>query len=238
MSRQNPASRAGRERPPPPPAPTDEPGDDPPPVPKPRVGARGAGRRQGAAGSLPTWPPPRLGGASGNATSSPALPRDQQQRPPAPIPPSSSPPAASPGPPPARSPAPAPPVHQQAAPQLPPFRPSLSPPIPPSNSPPSPLQQHTSVPPRSVHNGNSFAFGTCLQESHEAIHKRHEDELHALESFRAHVFFRAKADREYAQELAKINSRANKTLSSVSQPSAIVQVWCECVCVCVCVCVA
>ena len=215
MSRPSPASRP-RDRPPPP-VPAAEGEEGPPPVPKPRAAARGVGRRTGG-GNLPSWPPPGYGGSS-PSPSSPAAPTraaGSDHRAPPPAPPPSSSPAPSPVPT-ARSPAPQTP--QQ--PELPPFRPPISPPVP-SGHPqlPSP----TPAPPTPGANANSFAFGTCLQESHEAINKRHEEELHALESFRAHVFFRAKADREYAQELAKINSRANKTLATISQSSAIVQV--------------
>lgn len=228
MSRQStssPRPPPGRDRPP---APIPNDADDgPPPVPKPRAGPRVGGGRRG--GNLPAWPPP---GYTGNQSSpSPSLPSrtgggggDQQQRAPPPLPPTQS-PAASPGPPHShsRSPAPPPPSHQP--PQLPPPRASLSPSI---SSPPPPSPPHNRVAPTPAGSGgdgkSGFAFGTCLQEAHDAINKRHEEELHALESFRAHVFFRAKADREYAQELAKINSRANKTLSTVSQSSAIVQV--------------
>ena len=219
MSRLNSTSRSptARDRPPAPVPAGDEQDDGPPPVPKPRAGPRGVGRKA----NLPAWPPPSHG-VSKNAPSSPSpqvLPSRvvaaEQQRAPAPLPPAAS---SSPAP------SPVPPVgHSRSVqpqippPDLPPPRASLSPPAVVSPPPAQPL-------PSLAANNNGYAFGTCLQEGHDAINKRHEDELHALESFRAHVFFRAKADREYAQELAKINSRANKTLSSVSQSSAIVQV--------------
>ena len=219
MSRQSMSSSR-----PPAPAPPDEAGDDgPPPVPKPRAGPRGGAARRA---NLPVWPPPGVGAAQG----SPSLPKapsrgtgGEQQRAPAPLPPS-SPPVPPPSPPGAHSRSPAPPPSHFQQPQLPPPRVSLAaspgPPLPPSSSS---SRHHTPLPPSSG-GKDGFAFGTCLQEAHDAINKRHEEELHALESFRAHVFFRARADREYAQELAKINSRANKTLSTVSQSSAIVQV--------------
>ena len=67
-------------------------------------------------------------------------------------------------------------------------------------------------------------FGSCLQTCYDAINKRHDDELRALESLRVHVFNRAKADRDYAESLAKINQRASRGLSNVNQSSAVVQV--------------
>jgi len=67
-------------------------------------------------------------------------------------------------------------------------------------------------------------FGSCLQACYEAINKRHDDEIRALESLRVHIFNRAKADREYAETLSKINNRANRGLTNVNQSSAIVQV--------------
>ena len=116
-----------------------------------------------------------------------------------------------------------------------------SPPLP-APRPRTPKEQHPSVasskehapPPLQVSPPDFPAFGTCLQSAHEAINKRHEDELRALESFRMHVFNRARADREYAEQLVKINMRANRAISSISQASPIVQVRCECAC-CVCI---
>ena len=67
-------------------------------------------------------------------------------------------------------------------------------------------------------------FGSCLQACYDAINKRHDDELRALESLRLHIFNRAKADREYAETMSKINYRANRGLTNVNQSSAIVQV--------------
>ncbi len=103
-------------------------------------------------------------------------------------------------------------------------------------------------------------FGSCLQTCFEAINKRHDDELRALESLRVHIFNRAKADKEYAETLAKANGRAARGIANLNQASSIVQVRnvcvhtnysrmpmdglgcvcvrvCVCVCVCVCACV-
>ena len=67
-------------------------------------------------------------------------------------------------------------------------------------------------------------FGRCLQQSHEAITKRHEDELLALESLRGHIFHRARADKDYSDSLLKMNQKASKKLANIDQSSAIVQV--------------
>lgn len=67
-------------------------------------------------------------------------------------------------------------------------------------------------------------FGSCLQTCYEAINKRHEEELRALESLRVHISNRARADKEYAESLARINQRANRGVASITQQSAIVQV--------------
>lgn len=68
-------------------------------------------------------------------------------------------------------------------------------------------------------------FGECLQNCHDIIHKRHEDELLALESLRNHIFSRAKFDKEYAENLAKINMKASRKMGAVGdKSSAIVQV--------------
>lgn len=208
MSRPNP-HRPMKDRPP---LPTPGTNDASPPVPKPR--GRGGGVRQPSA-NLPTWPPPSADSSPGP----PSLPPSRlDQRAPAPLPPTATPAAPSPS----SSRPPAPQTHGHAhgsAPSRPPPPLAHPEPAPSLASPPPPASPSSPRP-----NKNHVAFGTCLQEAHDAINKRHEDELHALESFRAHVFFRAKADREYAQELGKINARATKTLASVSQPSAIVQV--------------
>lgn len=157
---------------------------------------RSGGGRPGS--SLPTWPPPAK-------TASPPspIPSKIDQRPPAPLPPPPS------------SPVPSLPSRDFGTPYR---QPDIPPPI---AAPPTP-PVHSPSP--ALPNKNQVAFGSCLQQAHDAINKRHEDELHALESFRAHVFFRAKADREYAQELSKINARASKTLAAVSHSSPIIQV--------------
>lgn len=67
-------------------------------------------------------------------------------------------------------------------------------------------------------------FGVCLQQSYEAINKRHEDELLALESLRGHIFHRARADKEYSENLLKMNQKANKKLTNINRSSAVVQV--------------
>ncbi len=70
-------------------------------------------------------------------------------------------------------------------------------------------------------------FGQCLQSATDAIGKRHDDELIALESLRFHIFNRAKQDKTYAEELLKTNMRASKKALSVSDPSSpIFQVCC------------
>lgn len=159
-------------------------------------------------GASPPVPAPRRGARQSNLPSWPPVanaasppspaPSKIDQRPPAPLPP---------------SPVPSLPSRDNGTfsrpPDIPPVSMSPSPPVP------------TPTPSLSK---SQAAFGTCLQQAHDAINKRHDDELHALESFRAHVFFRAKADREYAQELSKINTRANRTLAAVSHSSPIIQV--------------
>lgn len=120
-----------------------------------------------------------------------------------------SPPATKPTSPPARSRSPArlpPPLHYS-----PPVN-SLS-----SASDPAPEPPKTTA-------DSEEKFGSCLQTCYDAINKRHDDELRALESLRVHVFNRAKADRDYAESLAKINQRASRGLSNVNQSSAVVQV--------------
>ena len=67
-------------------------------------------------------------------------------------------------------------------------------------------------------------FGVCLQQCYEAITKKHEDELLALESLRGHIFNRAKADREYAENLNRMNQKASKKVHNINQSSAVVQV--------------
>lgn len=67
-------------------------------------------------------------------------------------------------------------------------------------------------------------FGHCLQQGYEAITKKHEDELLALESLRGHIFHRARADKEYAENLAKMNQKASKKVSTIDQSSAVIKV--------------
>ena len=68
------------------------------------------------------------------------------------------------------------------------------------------------------------SFGYCLQSSMEAITKRHEEELKALESLRVHISKRTRADREYSLALEKLNQQANRSIAAISNPSPIVQV--------------
>lgn len=64
-----------------------------------------------------------------------------------------------------------------------------------------------------------------MQNNYEVISKRHEDELLALESFRNHVFARSRIDKEYSDNMAKMNVKASRKMGSVSnKSSAIMQV--------------
>lgn len=113
-------------------------------------------------------------------------------------------------------------------------RPSF--PIPAERTFSPPMDVHPMSPPISSPTHNATAsdapdlchgnkFGACLQTSYEAISKRHEEELHALESLRGHVFKRQRADKEYAEQLQRINQscdRAAQFPSSTTSP--IVQV--------------
>ena len=67
-------------------------------------------------------------------------------------------------------------------------------------------------------------FGACLQASYEAISKRHDEELKALESLRSHIHRRSRADKDYAETLAKINTSCRRSADFGSNPSRIVQV--------------
>lgn len=68
-------------------------------------------------------------------------------------------------------------------------------------------------------------FGSCLQSSYEAISKRHEEELHALESLRGHIFKRQRVDKEYADNLARINQSCQRSAHfAPSVTSPVVQV--------------
>ena len=68
-------------------------------------------------------------------------------------------------------------------------------------------------------------FGFCLQSARDCINKRHDDELKALECFRAYMHKRAKADAEYAATLGKINSQTAREMAGVGSDSIVVQVW-------------
>lgn len=68
-------------------------------------------------------------------------------------------------------------------------------------------------------------FGICLQNCYDTINKRHEDELLALESLRNHLFARSRLDKDYSDNMAKMNTKANRKMGSVSnKSSAIMQV--------------
>lgn len=95
-----------------------------------------------------------------------------------------------------------------------------------SSPPTSPGTASPSPPVPAAHGGpvGQERFGSCLQTCYDAINKRHDEELRALESLRVHIFSRARADKEYAETLAKINQRANRGVANITQQSAIVQV--------------
>lgn len=68
-------------------------------------------------------------------------------------------------------------------------------------------------------------FGSCLQNCYETITKRHDDELLVLESIRSHVFCRARLDKEYSENLLKVNGKVNRKMGNLSnKSSAIIQV--------------
>lgn len=96
-----------------------------------------------------------------------------------------------------------------------------------TSTPPPPLPPVTRNRGLSTIDGGSVSlegFGHCLQQGYEAINKRHDDELLALESLRGHIFHRARADKEYAESLMKMNQKASKKLTNINQSSAVVQV--------------
>lgn len=69
------------------------------------------------------------------------------------------------------------------------------------------------------------AFGYSLQSSYEAISKRHDEELHALESMRMHVFKRMKCDKDYADQLHRTNTSCQRLGQfTTNTTSAAVQV--------------
>lgn len=68
-------------------------------------------------------------------------------------------------------------------------------------------------------------FGVCLQNCYDTINRRHEDELLALESFRNHIFARARLDKDYSENMNKMNMKASRKMNSVTnKTSAILQV--------------
>ena len=69
-------------------------------------------------------------------------------------------------------------------------------------------------------------FGTSLLRSVPKITARHEEELKLLESLHQHMNKRAKADMEYAAQLAKINASALRACPKDTQDdiSSIIQV--------------
>lgn len=101
-----------------------------------------------------------------------------------------------------------------------------------SVSPPPPIPPVARRRPMMEQMSESFSsqegFGVCLQQCYEAITKKHEDELLALESLRGHIFNRARADKEYAESLNRMNQKANKKVQNINQSSAVVQVRGDC----------
>ena len=100
-------------------------------------------------------------------------------------------------------------------------------------SPTSSTNSSVTSPPPEPPSSSSFVsnysqsnnFGSCLQSSYEAISKRHEEELRALESLRGHVFKRQRADKEYAEQLGRINQSCERAAQFPSSTtSSIVQV--------------
>lgn len=166
---------------------------------------------------LPQWPPP----AKREESESPP-PSSAGHAPPVPAPRTSiSPPAATRTPP--RS------FKDKDRPPAP--LPNEQPPLPPrdvirgpGSEPPASPRISRHPPPRPPAPQVGENFGSCLQTCFEAINKRHDDELRALESLRVHIFNRAKADKEYAESLAKANNRATKGIANLNQGSTIVQV--------------
>lgn len=87
-------------------------------------------------------------------------------------------------------------------------------------SPPLPSPHGSTAP--SLEDSN--AFGYSLQSSYEAISKRHDEELHALESMRMHIFKRTKSDKDYAEQLSRINQSCERLGQFSATTSAAVQV--------------
>ena len=91
--------------------------------------------------------------------------------------------------------------------------------------------------PSDVVSGSSpEGFGLCLQNCYDIINKRHEDELLALESFRNHIFARSRLDKEYSENMAKMNMKASRKMTSVgNKSSTIFEVIFSCWCLCRCI---
>lgn len=81
--------------------------------------------------------------------------------------------------------------------------------------------------PSDVISGSSpEGFGLCLQNCYDTINKKHEDELLALESFRNHVFARSRLDKDYSDNMSKMNMKASRKMNSVgNKSSAIMKVY-------------
>uniref|UniRef100_A0A1X7U1C3 FCH domain-containing protein n=1 Tax=Amphimedon queenslandica TaxID=400682 RepID=A0A1X7U1C3_AMPQE len=128
--------------------------------------------------------------------------------------------------------APPPPLPRRDRPPLPDPR-TFSPPGPqqpyPSEGAFSPQQQPSSPSssisaPDLCQNGSDF--GSCLQLNYDAISKRHEEELHSLESLRMHIFKRQKVDKEYSDSLQRINQSCERSAQfPVATTSPVVQAW-------------
>ena len=178
----------------------------------------------------PSEPPPPL--PHGPRPSVPQLTQSQAEvsptaTRPAPAPRSGSAPALPPDLPPPRG--------GGGPPALPPDRPQTRssvtapavPPERPQQTPDRPQLPSDRYHPRASSTSDGERFGNCLQNCYDTITKRHEDELLVLESLRGHVFNRSRLDKEYAENLAKTNSKASRKMANVSnKSSAIVQVRC------------
>lgn len=88
----------------------------------------------------------------------------------------------------------------------------------------SPTPSSSFQPPSAPAVSQGDRFGARLQSSYEAISKRHEQELKALESLRNHIYKRSRADKDYAETLLKINQTSRKAADLANNPSRIVQV--------------
>lgn len=105
-------------------------------------------------------------------------------------------------------------------------RPPPTEPAPPTPTTPAPASSvpTSSAPAPSAPTGEGF--GTCLQDAscYDIINKRHDDELLALESLRAHLFNRSRIDKEYAEKLANANLKSSRKVNNIDKSSAIVKV--------------